>query len=261
MPDRSRGSKREIREYYRTVGRFLDRELAGRNDAPYWGRRVEELGRPTVLDLGAGTGRVTRLVAPRAQLTVAVDLSEEMLGRARDALRGIPGVHLVLADMRELSLGRVFDLVLAGNDPFVHLASDSDRQRALAMAARHLRPGGLFILDALWLRLEVRRRASRPGGWHRERSLGGNGDELRVTESWTMEPDTLRGRVRYEYRDGERVVGRASFTPRLWSPEEVESRFESAGLRVRRMLGSYDEDPWDPRTASSFIVEAERGKA
>jgi SAM-dependent methyltransferase len=252
------GSKQEVQEYYRTVGRFIEMELAGRDDSAYWSSRARELGRPRVLELGAGTGRVTRVLAPLAERVVAVDLSGHMLAHAREALRDAPGVHLVLADMRQLALARTFDLVVAANDPFIHLPSDEERDRVLRLVASHLRPGGLFILDSHWLRPAARRKATSPGGWRRERSLGGPEAGYSVLETWHLDPETWTGRVRYEYRREGRPVGSAVFHPRLWSPDEVRARFSAAGLQVRTLLGSYDGRGWEPETASCLLVEAVR---
>ena len=258
MPSQCKQSTEEVREYYRTVGRFLELELAGRRDAGYWQRRVGAQPSPHILDLGAGTGRVTRILAPLAGRVVAVDLSLEMLARAQRNLAPIPpNVHLVLADMRELWFACTFDLILAANDPFAHLPTGEERDRVLGHVARHLRRGGLFILDAVWLTPLAREKARSPGGWWRRRSLGESGAELSVTERWSLDEKGLQARVVYEYREGDRVVGRAEFRPRLWTPEEVAERFLAAGLRVRRILGGYDERPWDPSSASGLIVEGE----
>lgn len=42
---------------------------------------------------------------------VASELSPELLAEARRKLRGFPHVHLLAADMRELSLSEKFDLI------------------------------------------------------------------------------------------------------------------------------------------------------
>ena len=49
----------DIREYYGTVGRFLDLEQTKRNDSEFWQSLVRESDEPKVLELGAGNGRVT----------------------------------------------------------------------------------------------------------------------------------------------------------------------------------------------------------
>lgn len=261
-PPDEQGSPEAIREYYRTVGRYIELELAQRGDAEYWRSLVSGLHRPRVLELGAGTGRITRELAPLAHRLIAVDLSHEMLARARETLGDAASVHLLLADIRRLAFSDVFDLVAAANDPFVHLPGDEDRDRALRGVAYHLAPGGLFVLDAHWLPAERRRAAMGGRGWSRERSLGQGpspeSGEVSVVESWKLDDTGYRGDVVFEYREGGRSVGWARFQPRLWSREELEGRLSAAGLRVVRLLGRYDGTPWDPERSSRLIVEATR---
>ncbi|HSL81596.1 MAG TPA: methyltransferase domain-containing protein, partial [Thermoanaerobaculia bacterium] len=73
----------EVRRYYRTVSRFIDRERLGRPDRDFWRAVAREHRGGAGLDLGCGTGRVTRLLAAELAWVVGVDLSPEMLGRAR----------------------------------------------------------------------------------------------------------------------------------------------------------------------------------
>ena len=56
-----------------------------------------------VVDLGCGIGRVIRPLAPHVREIVGVDVSEEMIARARDYLRGIPNQRLVLTNGRSLA--------------------------------------------------------------------------------------------------------------------------------------------------------------
>ncbi len=58
--------------------------------------------RARVLDLGCGIGRVMRPLAPHVGEIVGVDVSGEMLSRARDYLHGVPNHRLVLTDGRSL---------------------------------------------------------------------------------------------------------------------------------------------------------------
>ncbi len=99
-----------------------------------------------ILDLGAGTGLLTALVAearPEADYTLS-DLSQGMLAQARErfagsALRASFRVmdHLALADVG------AFDVVMSALS--IHHLDDDGKQAVYAAAARALRPGGLFI--------------------------------------------------------------------------------------------------------------------
>lgn len=253
----------EVRRYYRTVSRFIDRERLGRPDRTFWRSLAREHRGGSGLDLGCGTGRVTRLLARELAWVVGLDLSPEMLGLARKGARGKVAaggrrargrVALVAADMRELSLGRDFDLVTAAKDPLAHLVSGADRDRTLAAVAAHLAPGGRVVLDALWLPPERLERALEAGGLVLERA----GEEgLRVRETWRCEPGGSC-RACYEYHRGGELLARAEFRSRVWTEAEVEERLARAGLAVTGLGGDYRRTPWRRESAERLVVEARR---
>src|SRR5262245_21008376 len=111
----------EVQDYYHRILPFFDAELRGRGDEGFWVRMASEPPGCRVLELAAGTGRATALLAQKAARVVAADLSPELIARARRKLGGLPHVRLLAADMRELSLRKTFDLIAAVDDPFVHL--------------------------------------------------------------------------------------------------------------------------------------------
>lgn len=244
----------EVRRYYRTVSRFIDRERLARPDRHFWRAVAGERRGGAGLDLGCGTGRVTRLLAAELAWAVGVDLSPEMLARARArGGRGVAGrVSLAAADMRSLALRRRFDLVTAANDPLAHLASGEDRDRALAAVAAHLAPGGRFVLDAHWFPPKRLARAREAAGLVLEHP---GRDGLRVRETWHCDPDGSC-RAGYEYRREGELLARAAFRSRYWTEAEVEERFARAGLAVTALWGGWDRAPWRPERARRLLVEA-----
>ena len=98
-----------------------------------------------VLELGAGTGIVTKLVAPRVRSLVATDLSAGMLDVARAATRRTRGVSFALVDYGKPLpfLDRSFDLVLSG------LTYAQDQNDALKEVRRVLKPRGRFAFS-MW---------------------------------------------------------------------------------------------------------------
>ncbi len=101
----------------------------------------------SLLDLGTGTGRMLELLAPLYSRAVGIDASPNMLAVARANLdrAGVLNAQVRLGDIYNLPLPRgSFDLVTIHQ--VLHYLDDPER--ALAEAARVLRPGGrLLIVD------------------------------------------------------------------------------------------------------------------
>ncbi len=118
---------------YRSETRFLESlaQSAGRSRGRAW------------LDVGCGTGR--HLSFLRRHYTVTgLDASRAMLRVAR---RRLPGVRLVLGDMRTFALHETFDVVSCLYSAIGHLATERDLRAAFANFARHLKPGGVAIIE------------------------------------------------------------------------------------------------------------------
>ena len=103
-------------------------------------------GGERVLELGAGSGRIATPLAEQGCAVTAVDSSEAMLGAGEARMRAA-GVEAVRGDMRCLSLGAEFDLVILGLSTFQHLLRRSDQLAALRSAARDLAAGGRLVID------------------------------------------------------------------------------------------------------------------
>ena len=101
----------------------------------------------SLLDLGTGTGRILELFAPLYARAVGVDASADMLAVARANLdrAGIAGAQVRLGDIHNLPFPRdSFDVVTIHQ--VLHYLDDPER--AIAEAARVLRPGGrLLVVD------------------------------------------------------------------------------------------------------------------
>jgi ubiquinone/menaquinone biosynthesis C-methylase UbiE len=106
-------------------------------------RRFGRAGRTTWLDVACGTGRHLEHLG-RRHSTMGVDASPEMLRIAR---RRLPGVRLVLGDMRTFRLKRRFDVVSCLFSAIGHLRTKADALATFGNFARHLNPGGVAIVE------------------------------------------------------------------------------------------------------------------
>jgi SAM-dependent methyltransferase len=118
-------------------------------DLADWIQLAREAAGP-VLELGCGTGRVALALAAAGAEVTAVDSSPALLAalHARARAQALE-VETALADVRELSLGRTFELIAAPMQ-LVHLmGGHAGRERLLRRAVQHLASGGVFAIAVL----------------------------------------------------------------------------------------------------------------
>ncbi len=99
-----------------------------------------------VLDIGVGSGRTTRFLSPLAARYTGIDLSPQMIARARQAF---PAARLLELDIRELGklADEKYDFIFAPWGVLDALAPQ-DRIRALARLSILMAPGGKFVLSS-----------------------------------------------------------------------------------------------------------------
>lgn len=123
-------------------GSAVDRETfdrKGREEAELFARFVTP--ESIALDIGCGVGRIERHLAPRCKRLYAVDVSDEMLARAREWCAGRENLHFVVASAAEVDcfLPSTFDFIFSYL-VLQHLEYE-DAFLALCSIARLLKPG------------------------------------------------------------------------------------------------------------------------
>ena len=125
-----------------------------------------------LLDLGTGTGRMLRLLGPRARCALGLDLSQQMLNVARvqTAAAGLVGHELRHGDIFSTGLPDGWADLVVVHQVLHYLGEPS---AAVAEAARLVAPGGrLLLVDFAPHKLEFLREA------HQHRRLGFADDEI-----------------------------------------------------------------------------------
>ncbi|MGE5245322.1 MAG: class I SAM-dependent DNA methyltransferase [Betaproteobacteria bacterium] len=241
---------------------FYDWENArtlGRRDVPFW-RRVAATVKGPILELGCGTGRVSRPLARAGVRLIGVDRSAPMLARA---LRRTPSPRppasspgFVRADIRALPFrARRFAAVIAPYGVLQSLVRERDLAATLDSVARVIEPGGLFGIDLVpdvpnWR--EYRNKVQMRGR--------ARGASLTLVES--VRQDLRRNLTTFDQvyieRRGRRVTHhRFALTFRTLSVRQMASRLARAGFTVESILGDYRGRPWDER-AEVWIILARR---
>lgn len=122
----------------------------------------------SVLDAGAGMGRLAQLVAPKVKRLVCVDLSEHVLQvlKSETEMRGIRNIETVQGDLCHLpSFPGPFDSAYSV-EVVDHIPSHRERLAAVQTVYKLLRPGGRFLISVhCWNPRSRRTRREKEGFW------------------------------------------------------------------------------------------------
>ena len=129
------GSSGSDREFWESGERELDGAIL---------RDVELLPGARALEIGCGMGRLLRPLAPRVAKAWGVDISPEMVSRAREALADLSNVEVLptrggLAPIPDASLDLVFSFIV-----FQHIPDKPSVSAYIGEAGRVLKGGGVF---------------------------------------------------------------------------------------------------------------------
>jgi len=187
-------------EVVQITGRFTARQVA---------TALELRATDRILELGCGVGRIGRELAPRCARWTGVDISEKMIGHARERL-----AHLDNTDFHQLersSLDAVADgsLTKAYSVAVLCHMDKEDLYLYLQELGRCVRPGGLIYVETWNL--------AHPIGWKR----------------WEYEVANWRRSDQKQRKD----VARNQFC----TPEEFELYIRHAGFAP---LACYADSPW-----------------
>ena len=204
-----------------------------------------------ILDVGAGTGRIAIRMARRGVDVYCVEPSPAMRGEFEKKLLAQPEleryIKLVDGEATSFDFGRKFPAaILSGS--FEHLLDDEERLAALKNIGRHLRPGGVLVLDvSLGLMGDAPLTAA---GVAQDKAR-----EIRRFVGGRLLPGRKKEvlLVFETYEDGvlvERIEERSLIA--VTSPDDVRRLLRSTGFEVRREFRDYHFEPF--RVGDELVV-------
>ncbi len=140
------------REHYADAALYDYEYRRRRADVTFYRELARRRGADRILELGAGTGRVTVPLARDGRRVVALDQSAAMLARLRERIARLPSpvasrITPVAGDLRTFSVGGRFPLAIAAFNVLEHLYTRGEITACLQRIAAHLAPGGAFAFD------------------------------------------------------------------------------------------------------------------
>ncbi|UQA97326.1 class I SAM-dependent methyltransferase [Streptomyces halobius] len=101
----------------------------------------------SLLDVACGTGAHLETFGALCKHTEGLEIAEPMRELAHQRL---PEVTVHPGDMRAFDLGHAFDTVVCMFCAIGYLATVSDMRDAVRSMTRHLRPGGVLVIEPWW---------------------------------------------------------------------------------------------------------------
>jgi len=243
---------------YDSIADIYDLYVVADFDLPFFRSEALEIG-GEILELMAGTGRLTvPLLEAGARLT-AVDVSRGMLDVLSKKLHE-QNLHaeVICSDLLELNVGGKFDLAFLPFNSLSEILLPGDRRAALRAIHASLKPGGRFICT---LHNPNVRRATVDGAL-RLTGRFPTKEGVLVVSGMEREEDRLVERLQFfDFYDRKgNLKSRRLLEMRFAMIErgELEGMLEEVGFVTRSFFGDYQRGGFNPDRSPSMIWVLEK---
>ena len=187
-----------------------------------------------VLELGCGTGHLTKLLAEKEFDVTGVDLYDEML---RIAGNKVPDVDFIRSDIRNLQVDRAYESAVMLGRTFTYMLTNEDIENSLKSIYKCLKPGGILIMDSLSAPHFVKNLEENS---ETRQSVNVDGQEItRISSSsWNLRQGlTFDWKAVYIIKENnnEKEVIDISTIRAFW-PEELKYFLTRAGFNVKELI-------------------------
>jgi SAM-dependent methyltransferase len=187
----------------------------------------------TALEFGIGTGRVALPLSERGTRVHGIDISEDIVAQLRRK-PGADRISTTIGDFAEATVDGDFALVYVVYNSISNLLEQSEWVQTFRNAARHLSPGGRFVME-LWVP-DLRRFP--PGA----SALPYDVSPTHVGFD-TIDTATQRG-VSHHFFLGRSQFARFDSPFRYAWPAELDLMGELAGMTLCERWGDWDRTPF-----------------
>jgi SAM-dependent methyltransferase len=204
---------------------------------------AELAGGGRALELGIGTGRIALPLARLGVEVHGIDLSRAMVARLR-AKPGGDAIGVTIGDFATTTVEGGFSLAYLVFNTIMNLTSQEAQVACFGNVARHLDPGGCFVIEC---RVPELRRLP-PGQdvlpWHLS-------EERWVSYSYDVATQVMTGHYA-EFADGRGEYRTMPFRY-VW-PAELDLMAQLAGMRLRDRWEGWDRQPFTGESTQHVSV-------
>ena len=207
-------------------------------------------GQDSALELGIGTGRIALPLAQRGVPVHGIELSEDMVAQLRSKPGG-DAIGVTIGDFATTSVDGVFALAFLVFNTINNLTTQAQQVACFENVARHLKPGGCFVIEVGVPQL-------------RRLPYGERFRAFEVTETYLGidEFDVAnQGLVSHHFRAVNGVFEKSSIPFRYVWPSELDLMAELAGMKLRERWSSWQRAPFTSDSTKHISTWQKSSKA
>jgi SAM-dependent methyltransferase len=199
-------------------------------EVDFFEQEINFIQKSKILDIGCGTGRHSIELAKRGYAVTGIDLSENMLSKAREKARKekIANIKLLKADARSLEFDEEFDLVIMiceGSFPLME--TDAMNFKILQNAYNSLKNKGKFIFTTLNGLFPL---------FHSVKDFL-NDNSIGMSKNNTFDLMTFREHSEYEITDDNGNKVKLQCNERYYVPSEIKWLLETLNFKNIEIMG------------------------
>ena len=241
---------------YKPVADIYDAYVRTDLDLPFFLKEAAGVN-GEILELTAGTGRVSIPLAEAGARLTCVDNSPEMLAilQRKLAERNLHA-NVVTMDIRVLDLGQTFAHIIIPFHAFAEIRDPADQRQTLRAIYDHLAPGGRFICTLHNPPVRLRSVNGQLQFWGEQPLDDGGSLTFTAVQTYDAARQVVDILEFFEEYDAEGLMQRKRklrLQFRLMEKALFESMIKEAGFTVKTLYGDYNYAPFEEEV-SPFMI-------
>jgi SAM-dependent methyltransferase len=196
-----------------------------------------------ILEIGAGTGRITIPLLKKDLNITALDISPKMIEILKTKARKENlSVKTVCADMRKFKLRDKFDAIIITFRTFQHMYLVADQLNSLRNIKKHLKPNSVLIFDIYNPSLKYIQKGDRR--WRKDENIKLPGIKgivkIDYRNRYDMAEQMMYQEFRFSYPNGKKEI--IPLQMRFFFRFEIEHLLHLAGFEIKNLYGDFKKN-------------------
>jgi len=208
-----------------------------------------------ILEIGAGTGRITIPLLKQGLDVMALDIAPKMLEILKEkAKKENIEAKTIIADMKNFRLKNKFEAIIITFRTFQHMYSINDQLKALKNIKKHLMPNGILIFDVYNPSLKYISKGD--WQWQKDKTINLPSIKGKIKidyrNRYDMAEQMMYQDFRFTYPDGRKEI--MPLKMRFFFRFEIEHLLSLAGFKVKSLYGDFNKNPFKNESTEIILI-------